>query len=126
MGMSMGATLITICQGVIEPRSVFVSESCPPAMSRVGAWRLEDFELQKQLYKGKASLLYKAICRLSGLPVALKLYRKQRLSALNWYQVCVNRRGLLSCQSVPLLIPCNILVLCTGAAGGQNTQPATA
>ncbi|BDA48789.1 probable Aurora kinase A at N-terminal half [Coccomyxa sp. Obi] len=56
-------------------------------MSRVGAWRLEDFELQKQLYKGKASLLYKAICRLSGLPVALKLYRKQRLSALNWYQV---------------------------------------
>ncbi|CAL8463348.1 g2882 [Coccomyxa elongata] len=56
-------------------------------MSRVGAWRLEDFELQKQLYKGKASLLYKAICILSGLPVALKLYRKQRLSALNWYQV---------------------------------------
>lgn len=89
MDISMGTTSTMICQGVIEPRTVFVSGSCPAAMSRVGAWRLEDFELQRQLYKGKASLLYKAICRLSGLPVALKLYRKQRLSALNWYQVCV-------------------------------------
>lgn len=75
-------------QGKIEPRTVHVTESCPPAMSRLGAWCLEDFELHKQLYKGKASLLYKATCRVSGLPVALKLYRKLRLSALNWYQVC--------------------------------------
>ncbi len=75
-------------EGNIEPRTVHVTESCPPAMSRAGTWRLEDFELHKQLYKGKASLLYRATCRLSGLPVALKLYRKLRLSALNWYQVC--------------------------------------
>ena len=50
-------------------------------------WRIEDFELHKQLYKGKASLLYKATCRLSGIHIALKLYRKARLSDLNWYQV---------------------------------------
>ena len=54
---------------------------------RPAPWRIEDYELHKQLYKGKASLLYKATCRLSGIPVALKLYRKARLSELNWYQV---------------------------------------
>ena len=48
---------------------------------------MEDYELHKQLYKGKASLLYRATCRLSGTLVALKLYRKARLSELNWYQV---------------------------------------
>ena len=48
---------------------------------------MEDFELQKQLYKGRASLLYKAVCKVSGIFVALKLYRKARLSQLNWYQV---------------------------------------
>ena len=56
-------------------------------MHRAGPWRVEDFELHKQLYKGKASLLFRASCRVSGLAVALKLYRKARLSALNWFQV---------------------------------------
>ena len=51
------------------------------------AWRLEDYDLHRQLYKGKASLLYSATCRASGARVALKLYRKARLSELNWYQV---------------------------------------
>jgi hypothetical protein len=41
----------------------------------------------KQLYRGKASLLYKATCRHSNTTVALKLYRKHKLSSLNWYQV---------------------------------------
>ena len=41
----------------------------------------------KQLYRGKASLLYRATCRHSNQPVALKLYRKHKLSTLNWYQV---------------------------------------
>lgn len=51
------------------------------------AWKLEDYDLHRQLYKGKASLLYSATCRASGARVALKLYRKARLSELNWYQV---------------------------------------
>ena len=51
------------------------------------AWKLEDYDLHRQLYKGKASLLYSATCRCSGARVALKLYRKARLSELNWYQV---------------------------------------
>ena len=59
---------------------------------------MEDYELHKQLYKGKASLLFKAICKRSGMFVALKLYRKARLSQLNWYQVglplCVVQHSL--------------------------------
>lgn len=49
--------------------------------------RIEDFELHKRLYQGKASLLYCATCKNSKLPVAVKVYRKARLSELNWYQV---------------------------------------
>lgn len=49
--------------------------------------KVEDFELHKQLYKGKASLLYSASCRRCNMPVAVKVYRKARLSELNWYQV---------------------------------------
>ena len=48
---------------------------------------VEDFHLHKQLYKGKASLLYSATCRLSNILIALKLYRKEKLSNLNWFQV---------------------------------------
>ncbi|KAK9861181.1 hypothetical protein WJX84_005607 [Apatococcus fuscideae] len=50
-------------------------------------WCVEDYELSKQLYKGKASLLFAATCQRSRMPVALKLYRKSKLSDLNWYQV---------------------------------------
>jgi aurora kinase, other len=49
--------------------------------------RVEDYDLHRQVYRGKASLLYAASCKFSGLPVALKLYRKHKLSDLNWYQV---------------------------------------
>ncbi len=49
--------------------------------------RVEDYDLHKQLYKGKASLLYAATCRATKARVALKLYRKARLSELNWAQV---------------------------------------
>ena len=69
------------------PRTLAVTPLCPPSMARPGPWRLEDYDLHRQLYKGKASLLYSATCKLSGARVALKLYRKARLSELNWWQV---------------------------------------
>jgi serine/threonine protein kinase len=75
------------------PRMLVVTPRCPSSMlSGLGrehgaAWKLEDYDLHRQLYKGKASLLYSATCRASGTRVALKLYRKARLSELNWYQV---------------------------------------
>lgn len=64
--------------------------SCSAAGSTVlttsGDRAIGDYELHKQLYKGKASVLYSATCKQSGIHVALKLYRKPRLSDLNWYQ----------------------------------------
>ena len=56
---------------------------CSP---HLGCRAIGDYELHKQLYKGKASVLYSATCKQSGIHVALKLYRKPRLSDLNWYQ----------------------------------------
>ena len=66
--------------------TVFVSPRCPKAMLR-SSWKLKDYMLEKVLYRGKASTLYVATCRLSGVSVALKAYAKRRLSNLNWYQV---------------------------------------
>lgn len=45
--------------------------------------KVEDFDLYKELYRGKTSLLYMAKDRRTGLQVALKLYRKRKLSLLN-------------------------------------------
>ena len=65
----------------------FVSYACIELLTEMDCRRVEDFLLHKQLYKGKASLLYSATCRFSKIPIALKLYRKAKLSTLNWYQV---------------------------------------
>lgn len=60
----------------------------PDTLAPPGARRsLSDFQLTKQLYKGKASTLYLAVDRHSGATVALKSYSKRRLSPLNWHQV---------------------------------------
>lgn len=54
-----------------------------PVPSRIGCRRVEDFDLHKELYRGKTSLLYMATDKKSGTQVALKLYRKRKLSTLN-------------------------------------------
>jgi len=66
-----------------ERRTICVSSSLPAALYRTGIWRLEDFDLHKELYRGKCSLLYMATDKQSGQQVALKLYRKRKLSTLN-------------------------------------------
>lgn len=58
---------------------------------------ISDFDLHKQLYKGKASVLYSATCKQSGLHLALKLYRKPRLSDLNWFQVSADSSSNKAC-----------------------------
>lgn len=52
---------------------------------------VQDYVLTKHLYRGKASTLYLASCRLSGQTVVLKAYSKRRLSSLNW---CAAQCGL--------------------------------
>lgn len=70
-----------------ETRTVVVSSHVPAPMARETVWRVEDFELHKELYRGKTSMLYHATDKQSGTQVALKLYRKRKLSTLNRYQV---------------------------------------
>ncbi|GLI64198.1 hypothetical protein VaNZ11_007390 [Volvox africanus] len=70
-----------------EQRTICVSRYLPAAMARNGDWHVEQFELHKELYRGKTSLLYMATDKISGVQVALKLYRKRKLSVLNRYQV---------------------------------------
>ncbi|GAX80680.1 hypothetical protein CEUSTIGMA_g8115.t1 [Chlamydomonas eustigma] len=70
-----------------EQRTICVSSTLPPAMQRSSTWKLEDFDLHKELYRGKSSLLYMATEKKSGMQIALKLYRKKKLSTLNRYQV---------------------------------------
>lgn len=55
---------------------------------------VEQFELHKELYRGKTSLLYMATDKISGVQVALKLYRKRKLSVLNRYVVCGGPVGI--------------------------------
>ena len=60
--------------------------------------RLEDFDLHKELYRGKSSLLYMATDKKSGQQVALKLYRKRKLSTLNRWREGGMERGM-ECMS---------------------------
>ena len=71
--------------------------------------RVEDFDLHKRLYQGKASLLYSATCKKSQIPVAVKVYRKARLSELNWYQV-QNPESPLSAVATAVAVGCYYLV----------------
>ena len=47
-------------------------------------------------------MLYSATCKQSGVHVALKLYRKPRLSDLNWFQVGAPGPCLLARQQAQL------------------------
>ena len=51
------------------PRTITVTQSCPATMLRHGPWRLEDFELRKQLYKARLPKLA-ALQRARQLPSA--------------------------------------------------------
>lgn len=50
-------------------------------------WSMDQFQLHKQVYEGRTSRLFFATDKQSGMPVALKLYRKRKLTALNRIQV---------------------------------------
>ncbi|KAG2427445.1 hypothetical protein HXX76_012381 [Chlamydomonas incerta] len=56
-----------------------VNAAAPPAMRRRGPWALSDYNVTKRVYKGATSAVYRAICRTSGLPVALKVYFMARV-----------------------------------------------
>ncbi len=49
--------------------------------------RIDQFHLMKKIGSGYASTVYLASCRSSGNQVAVKLYHKNKLSELNYFQV---------------------------------------
>ncbi|GIL81520.1 hypothetical protein Vretimale_952 [Volvox reticuliferus] len=57
-----------------------MSRKVPTAMLR-NVWALEHYSLQKRLYKGAMSSVYKGRCLCSGMQVALKVYFKHRVPA---------------------------------------------
>lgn len=82
--------------------------------------RVEDFDLHKRLYQGKASLLYSATCKKSLLPVAVKVYRKARLSELNWYQVgCYQETAVpaLAHVQLPSIVRLSMCMSCSMQSG---------
>lgn len=69
-------------------RNLAVAKHCPKELQPdSGAWCLNDFVLVKKLGVGGASAVYQAIHRRSRACVALKLYFKAKLTALNTHQV---------------------------------------
>lgn len=48
---------------------------------------LADFLVEKEVYRGRASALFRAKHRASKMPIALKLYRKKKLTPLTTHQV---------------------------------------
>ncbi|GAX74015.1 hypothetical protein CEUSTIGMA_g1465.t1 [Chlamydomonas eustigma] len=68
-------------------RTIVVTRVCPSSMRRREVWRIDQFHLMKKIGSGYASTVYLASCRTSGLQVAIKLYHKNKLSELNYYQV---------------------------------------
>ncbi|GFR52006.1 hypothetical protein Agub_g14429 [Astrephomene gubernaculifera] len=60
--------LLAVCPGL------------PAAMQRQD-WSLEDYDVSCRIYKSTTAAVYKATCRRSGLPVALKVYFLSRVPA---------------------------------------------
>ncbi|KAG2491852.1 hypothetical protein HYH03_009808 [Edaphochlamys debaryana] len=66
-----------------NPSSSMLLAMCPgvPAGMRRRDWSLEDYEVSRRLYKSATSAVYRAKCRRSGLPVALKVYFLSKVPA---------------------------------------------
>jgi aurora kinase len=72
---------------------ISVTPYCPEALRRE-QWHVDQLELRKRVYEGQNSLVYHAIDRRSGISIALKLYRRERLTDIERYQVgCWGRNG---------------------------------
>eukprot|EP00879_Flechtneria_rotunda_P021089 GHRR01022217.1.p1 GENE.GHRR01022217.1~~GHRR01022217.1.p1 ORF type:complete len:645 (+),score=207.23 GHRR01022217.1:1136-3070(+) len=85
------------------PVLMAVSPRLAPAMQR-NVWCMKDFILQKRLYDGYASTIYKAYDRLSNTSVVLKLYHLSKLNSISSHQVarevrlhmCLDHQNIIS------------------------------
>lgn len=68
-------------------RLIALSEKCPFDMQQRDYWSIQDFVQVREIGNGAASSVYYSFCRKSCTPVALKMYKKSKLSVLNRRQV---------------------------------------
>ncbi|GIL62157.1 hypothetical protein Vafri_16423 [Volvox africanus] len=74
-------------QGSSEPGTLLgMLRSLPPEMRR-STWSIGDYSVTRRLFKGDRTAVYKAICKRSGLPVALKVYFLSRTPQNTLHQV---------------------------------------
>lgn len=63
-----------------------VNNQCPAALRR-DSWCVSDFDLRALLYNGNISMVYHAVDKRSGITVALKLYKRYKLTLIERHQV---------------------------------------
>eukprot|EP00873_Tetraselmis_striata_P037193 jgi/Tetstr1/457457/TSEL_044041.t1 len=66
--------------------SDYHTAACPPAMRRQH-WAITDYTFEECVHKGAASNVFKATCNVSGMSVAVKVYKKAALHPLNHFQI---------------------------------------
>ncbi|GIL86239.1 hypothetical protein Vretimale_13767 [Volvox reticuliferus] len=62
-------------------RKLLAVSSALPSSMRRKVWALDDYLISRRIFKGSFSAVYKAVCRRSGMPVALKVYFLGRIPA---------------------------------------------
>lgn len=72
-------------QGVT--RVLAVTDRCPHNMRLRAEWCVRDFVFVKEIGTGNASTVWYAFCKKTSLPLAIKTYKKRKLSPLNRCQV---------------------------------------
>ncbi|GLI68340.1 hypothetical protein VaNZ11_012742 [Volvox africanus] len=60
-------------------RKLLAASPALPSSMRRKVWALEDYLISRRIFKGSSSAVYKATCRRSGMPVALKVYFLERV-----------------------------------------------
>lgn len=62
-----------------------VGRDVPGAMQRF-SWKLQDYSIIEEICQNRLSVIYKAVCKLSGSKVALKVYDTTNFNAINFQQ----------------------------------------
>ncbi|GFH20256.1 protein kinase domain-containing protein, partial [Haematococcus lacustris] len=70
---------------VYESTTLAISHHCPTALRRTN-WCVTDFDLRALMYNGNISMVYHAVDRRSGITIALKLYKRVKLTAIERHQ----------------------------------------
>ncbi|KAL6752712.1 kinase-like domain-containing protein [Haematococcus lacustris] len=78
----------TTAQNQQQPGSslITIAAHCPAALWKP-FWSLDHFEIRTELYDSEVSCVWRAICRHSGITVAIKAYKRSRLSDIERHQV---------------------------------------